>query len=321
MGLIEDFIERAKKKPRRVVLPEGDDERIVRAASRVAAQGIAKPILLGREDAIRQLVPDAPLDGVRIIDPENAPELQRYVASYAATRGVKEGMAVRLVKRDLLFGGMMVSEGDADAMVAGVTRPTAQVISAAALAVGFAEGIKQASSYFVMVLPTGKVLVFADCAVVIDPSAEDLAGMAVVTARNARTLLGIEPKVALLGSSRRNGEGTGNAARIREAVRIARAMAPEIPIDGELDVYTAIDPHLGRRLVPDSPLGGEANVLVFPHLEAGNIGYKLVQYLAGAKAIGPIMQGFKKPINDLSRGASVDDVVAVCAIAALQCVD
>jgi phosphate acetyltransferase len=321
MSLIEQFIERAKKAPRRVVLPEGDDERIIKAASKLAAAGIAKPIIIGKDDAVRALAKDTPLDGIRILDPEVATgDVERYAAAYAKARNVKEGMAARLVKRDLLFGAMMVSEGDADAMVAGVTKPTAQVISAAALAVGFAEGITQASSYFLMVLPDGQVLVYADCAVVIAPSPADLAGIGVETARNTARLLGVTPKVAFLGASNRTQEGRGNAARIREAVAAAKKMAPEIAIDGEMDVYTALGGPGGGSL-PGSPVAGAANVLVFPHLEGGNIGYKLTQYLAGAKAIGPIMQGFRKPINDLSRGASVDDIVAVCAIASLQCVD
>jgi len=321
MSLVDDFVARARRTPRRVVLPEGGDPTIVQVACRLAAEGIAHPILLGREAVVAPLVGGASLDGVELVDPESAVTLERYSHLYAARRqSVTEEMAVRLVKRPLIFGAMMVREGAADAMVAGITRPTAQVISAATLAIGYAEGISQASSFFIMVLPgpPAQVLVYADSAVVVDPSAAGLAEIAVVTARNTRALLEVEPRVAMLSFSTRGSAVHPHVDKVREAARLARQMDPSLIIDGELQADSAISPRVARKKCPDSPLKGEANVLIFPDLNAGNIAYKLTQYLAGAQAIGPIMQGFAKPVNDLSRGASVDDVIGVVAIAALQ---
>jgi phosphate acetyltransferase len=321
MAFTDQFIERAKKDPKRVVLPEGDDERMVQAASRLAAQGIARPILLGKAEEIAKLAAGAPLAGVTIVDPETSADMERYTAAYAKGRGVAEGLAKRLVKRPLYFAGMMAAEGDADAMVAGVAKATAQVISAAALTVGFAEGISQASSYFVMVWPGSpeRVLVFADSAVVVDPSARELAEIAVATAGNAAKLLGIEPRVAMLSFSTKGSAQHPRVDKVREATEIAKQMAPQFLIDGEFQADSAIVERVAKKKCPGSPVGGTANVLVFPDLDAGNIGYKLAQYLGGAQAIGPIMQGFAKPVNDLSRGASVDDIIAVAAIASLQC--
>ncbi|MDK2973097.1 MAG: phosphate acetyltransferase [Candidatus Sumerlaeota bacterium] len=321
MSLTDQFIERAKKSPKRIVLPEGDDERMVQAASRLAAQGIARPILIGDADAIAQLAAGAPLDGVTIVNPSSCPNMDRYVAAYAKTRGVAEGIAKRLVKRPLYFAGMMAAEGDADAMVAGVAKATAQVISAAALTVGFAEGISQASSFFLMVLPgtPERVLVFADSAVVVDPTARELAEIAVATAGNAQKLLGMEPRVAMLSFSTKGSAQHPRVDKVREATEIAKQMAPQFAIDGEFQVDSAIVERVAKKKCPDSAVGGTANVLIFPDLDSGNMGYKLTQYLGGAQAIGPVMQGFAKPVNDLSRGASVDDIIAVAAIASLQC--
>ena len=294
---------------------------MVRAACRLAAERIASPILLGRQDQITALAEGESIDGVEIVDPASSAKLEPYGAAYAARRdGVSQKMALRLVKRPLFFAAMMVRQNEADAMVAGITKATTQVISAATLAIGYRQGISQASSFFIMVLPgqPEKVLIYADSAVVVDPSAAELAEIAVLTARNARTLLDIEPRVAMLSFSTHGSAAHPRVDKVREAVELARSMAPELLIDGELQVDSALSPRVAGKKCPDSPLQGEANVLIFPDLDAANIAYKLTQYLAGAQAIGPVMQGFAKPVNDLSRGASVDDIVGVVAIAALQ---
>jgi len=321
MSLIDEFVERAKQEPKQVVLPEGGDPQMVRAAGRLAGEGIVRPIVLGKRDEIAALAEDSSIDGIEIVDPSSPVELERYSVIYAGRReGVSEKMAVRLVKRPLMFAAMMVSEGDADAMVAGVTKSTAQVISVATLAIGYQEGINQASSFFIMALPgpPEKALLYADSAVVVDPTPAELAEIAVLTARNARLLLDIEPRVAMLSFSTRGSAAHQRVDKVREAVELARQMAPELLVDGELQVDSALSPRVAAKKCPNSPLRGDANVLIFPDLDAGNIAYKLTQYLAGAQAIGPVMQGFRKPVNDLSRGASVDDIVGVAAIAALQ---
>jgi phosphate acetyltransferase len=215
---------------------------------------------------------------------------------------------------------MMVREQDADAMVAGITKPTSQVISAGALAIGYAEGVTLPSSFFIMVIPGAppRTLVYSDAAVAIDPNPEELAQIAITTARNARKLLAIEPRVAFLSFSTHGSANHPRVQKVQEAVRQARLLAPNICIDGELQADSALSPQVAQTKCPDSPVGGTANVLIFPDLDSGNIAYKLTQYLAGAQAIGPVMQGFRYPLNDLSRGATVDDIVAVSAIACLQ---
>jgi len=319
VGLVDRFIARAKERPRRVALPEGEDERVAQAACRLASEGIAHPILLGGRDAILGRAAGGLPKGVRIVDPAASPEVLRYAEAYARRRaGVTPGVAARLVRRPLYFGGMMVSEGDADALVAGATKTTAQVISAGALTVGYEEGVTQASSLFLMVLPGDRVLVYADAAVAVDPSPSQLAEIAVVTARSARRLLGIEPRVAMLSFSTHGSARHARVDRVQEATRLARGMAPGLVIDGDLQADAALSPRVAQKKCPGSPVQGDANVLIFPDLDAGNIAYKLTQYLAGAQAVGPIVQGFRRPVNDLSRGVSVDDIVAVAAIAALQ---
>jgi len=310
-------MEKARKAQRRIVLPESSDDRIMNAARILAMDGIVKPIVVHDGSLSSRDIPGS----VTAVELDNRELLERYAELYAKARGVKVGVASRLVKKPLMFGAMMVAAGDADAMVAGVAYPTAQVISAAGLCVGYAEGVTSPSSFFIMVLPgePERVMIFADCAVAVDPTADELAGIAVTSARNAQKLLGIEPRVAMLSFSTHGSAAHPDVDKVVAATKRARELAPDLMIDGELQLDAAIVESVAKKKCPDSPLAGRANVLIFPDLNSGNIGYKLTQRLAGAAAIGPVMQGFSKPVNDLSRGASVDDIVMVCAIASLQC--
>ncbi len=315
----------AKESPARIVYPEGKDERIIEAASNAYTLGIAKPILIGDEDEIKQIASEKGLSLTGIIIQSNKEKsfIEKYAVSYSKTRGVREAIAKRLVKKPLPFAGMMVKEGDADGMVAGVTSATASVIQAASLTIGFKEGMSTPSSFFIMVLPNfqgeiNKTLIFADAAVNVQPNAKELAEIAVFSGINAKALINLEPKIAFLSFSTNGSASHKDADKVIEALKIAKEMNTGFEMDGEMQVDTAIVPRVAVKKMPDSKVAGKANVLVFPNLDAGNIGYKLVQYLSGAQAIGPVLQGFAKPVNDMSRGASVDDLISVTAITSVQ---
>jgi len=326
MDLIERFKQQARARLGTIVYPEGEDERILRAASAVAAEGFAKPLVLGQPDQVAQRAQElqVSLAGVTVLDGATSARLDQYVRDYAARReGVTEATARRLLRKPVFYGAAMVAAGDAQAMVAGAAHSTALIIQAAVLLVGFTPGVASPSSFFIMVLPEymgekDKLFIFADCAVNIDPTTEQLADTAVSAGRNARTLLGLEPRIAMLSFSTKGSAVHPLADKVIEATRLAREKAPDVLIDGELQADSAIVPKVAARKVKESPVAGQANVLVFPDLDAANISYKLTQYLAGAKAYGPILQGFAKPVSDLSRGASVDDVVAATAITMAQ---
>lgn len=322
---IKQFIEAAKADPRRIVYPEGADERVLQAARRVKDEGLAAPILVGVPESIGEAagVAGISLDGIEIAGPHDEARLEAFAADYAASAGLKEGIARRLVKKPLAFGGMMVRLGLADGMVAGVATATGAVIQAAAVTVGFQEGLSTPSSFFMMVLPEymgerNKVLVFADAAVQVQPDPRQLAEIAVAAGRNARDLLGLDPKVAFLSFSTRGSAVHADTEKVLESLALAKTIDPDLTFDGELQADAALVPRVAAKKVSDSPVAGQANVLIFPDLDAANIAYKLVQYLAGAQAIGPILQGFARPVNDMSRGASVDDLVNVTAITVAQ---
>jgi phosphate acetyltransferase len=313
-----------KQRARKVVLPEGDDARVLMAAERLVREELATPILLGEDHAVRKqaAAAGANLDGALIVDPRSDSRLPTYGAACAQARGsMTAAMGQRLVSKPLYFGGMMVREGDADAMVAGAANPTRRVIEAGLMTIGLAEGIALPSSYFVMVVPDflgggPRAFIFADCAVQIDPSAEELADIAIASTRTAAALLDEEPRVAMLSFSTKGSGQHEHVDKVRRAVEIARARAPDVKLDGEFQADAAVVAAVAAKKVKDpSDVAGRANVLVFPDLNSGNIGYKLTQWLGGAKAFGPFLQGFAKPISDLSRGASVDDIVATCVIA------
>ncbi len=327
MDIIARLLDRARQKSARLVLPDGPDANVVAAARRLLDERIARPIVLGSADRLAEAAARAhvALDGLATIDPADSPQVEAYAAAYARRRNVPDNVARRLVRKPLVYGGMMLAQGDADTLVAGALNATATVIQAATVTVGYAPGNQTASSFFLMRLPEygGRrdvPLIYADCAVNVQPSAAQLADIALTTEATASQLLDEPPRVALLSFSTTGSAAHADADKVRQALALVRQRSPDSPIDGEFQADTALCPRVAaKKLKRGSAVAGQANVLIFPDLDAGNIAYKLTQYLAGAQAIGPILQGFAKPLSDLSRGASADDVVATAAICLTQC--
>ncbi len=313
-----DYIkDRAKAAQARIVLPEGDDPRLVEAANRLLAEGLAQPILLVSADADRSAI----ADGVTVINPDTYAEIDAYAESFYQLRkhkGISLEDAQTHVRNPLVFGALMLRLGDADGCVAGAVNATSNVLRAGLQVIGMAEGVSIASSTFLMILPDGRAITYGDCGMVPDPNAEQLATIAVSSAHTHRQLTGEDPVVAMLSFSTKGSAKSPSVEKVQEATALAQAAAPEIAIDGELQFDAAWIPAIGQRKAPSSPVPGNANVFIFPNLDAGNIAYKITERLGNAQALGPLIQGLAKPMHDLSRGCSADDVVVVSCIAAVQ---
>ncbi|SMB93584.1 phosphotransacetylase [Desulfonispora thiosulfatigenes DSM 11270] len=328
MNLIESIKEKAKAKNATIVLPEGTEERTVQAAGIISKEGIANVILLGKEEEVKNVAKtnNVDLSNVQIIFPENHAKFEEYANTLFELRKAK-GMtledAKKLTKNSLYFGALMVKSGDASGMVAGAENTTGNVLRPALQIIKTEKGISSVSGAFIMIVPNSEygeegITIFADCAVNPVPTAEQMAENAFLSARTAKDLVGFEPKVAMLSFSSKGSAKHELVEKVANATQIAKERYPELIVDGELQADAALVPSVGTKKAPDSKVAGRANVLVFPDLQAGNIGYKLVERFAKGEAIGPILQGMAKPVNDLSRGCSVDDVVNTVAITALQ---
>ena len=328
MNILENIIAQAKQSPRRIVLPEGENERTLQAAVRIHQDKIAEPILLGNQATITQQANNLNLDlsGILVIDPTTSEwrdELAGQLFELRQKKGVTREQAGEMITQPLWFGSMLVKTGRADGSVAGAIHTTADVVRTALQAFGVKPGAKLVSSFFLMILdqphhPIQGGMIFSDCALAIEPDSEQLAEIALASAENARSFLQEEPRVAMLSFSTSGSGKHAQVDKVTEAAALVREQAPDLLLDGEVQFDAAFVPEIAERKVKNSQLNGRANVMIFPSLEAANIGYKIAERIGGAKAVGPFLQGLNKPANDLSRGCSVDDIYNTVATTVIQ---
>ncbi len=322
---LESMLSRAASEKQTIILPEGDDPRMLEAAETILQKNVANLIILGNLEGIK--ASGRNLDGAELIDPKTSellPEFADTLYELRKAKGMTPEEAAEKVKDVLFFGVLMVKTGRADGMVAGACHATGDVLRPSLQILRTAPGVKLVSSFFIMVIPDCEygqngTMLFSDCGLEVQPDAEKLAHIAVNSAKSWKTLMGSEPVVAMMSHSTHGSAKNDDAKKVVEAAAIAHELAPELALDGELQADAAIVPSVGTAKAPDSAVAGKANCLIFPDVDAGNIGYKLVQRLAKAEAFGPITQGIAAPVNDLSRGCTAHDIVGVIAITCIQC--
>lgn len=328
MSVLDSIKEKAKADVKHILLPEGSEERTVQAARIITDEKIAKVTLLGDEEEIKKVAEkfNVCLCGIDIINPLTDPDFEHYANGFYELRkakGMTPEKARETIKNTLFYACMMIKEGKADGMVSGAINTTGNTLRPGLQIIKMAKGINTISSCFIMEIPNKEygdngLMLFGDCAININPNPDELASIAIATANTAKTLLGMDPKVAMLSFSTKGSAKHENVDKVTAALVKVKELAPDLDVDGELQADAAMVPKVAALKAPGSKVAGHANVLIFPDLQAGNIGYKLVQRLAGAEAVGPVSQGFAKPINDLSRGCSIADIVSVVAITAVQ---
>ena len=325
-NFLDEILEKSRKLSKTIVLPEGEDERVVKAAADAQVRGIANIVLLGDEAEIRKNNPEENLDGVTIVNPKTSPKRAEYAKllyELRKNKGMTEEDADKLSYDNTYFGVLMLKAGDADGLVSGACHSTANTLRPGLQIVKTMPGVPLVSSYFLMIPPktgnqyvSGGALVFADCGINQNPTSEELAYIAIASEKSARTIAGLDPKIAFLSHSTKGSAKHADVDKVRNACEKAKAAAPELAIDGEMQFDAAVSPVVGQQKFPGSKVAGHANTFIFPEIQSGNIGYKIAQRLGGFAAYGPILQGLNAPINDLSRGCDADEVYKMAIITA-----